>query len=71
VVLYPVSEDVFHLGSRVLIDGQRRKGWVARFHVLAPLPQPVLGGPGGPSSIPNVMSDESQDDDIAPSTDDE
>jgi hypothetical protein len=48
---------------RVLVDGQRRKGWVARFHVLAPVPPMVFGGQGGPSEIPNVRLDPIPDDD--------
>jgi hypothetical protein len=36
------------------IDGQHRKGWVSRFHVAGPAPGPVIGGPAGPASIPNI-----------------
>lgn len=39
---------------RVEIEGQHRKGWIARFHVTGPPPPPVVGGPAGPSSIPNI-----------------
>lgn len=34
---------------RLEVDGQKRKGWVASFHVLAPQPGPVIGGTAGPA----------------------
>ena len=40
---------------RVQIDGQARKHWKSRFHVPAPQPQPVFGGPVGPATIPGVQ----------------
>lgn len=45
---------------QVQLDGQGRKHWQSRLHVLGPPPGPVLGGPTGPSHIPNVapLSDE-------------
>lgn len=40
---------------KVQIDGQHRPGWWHRFHVLAPAPPPVFGGPvGGSPVIPGV-----------------
>lgn len=39
---------------QVQIDGQHRKGWLARFHVLGPPPGPVFGGTTGPTDIPNI-----------------
>jgi hypothetical protein len=41
---------------RVAIDGERRPGWAAEFLVAGPPPQPVFGGPAGPSSIPTLPS---------------
>ena len=32
----------------VEVEGQTRPGWDAYFHVLAPAPGPVFGGPAGP-----------------------
>lgn len=37
---------------RVEIDGQKRRDWFFRFHVLAPAAGPVFGGPANPSAIP-------------------
>jgi hypothetical protein len=48
---------------RVMVDGQRRKGWVARFDVLQQVPPPIIGGQGGPSDIPNIHVDPVTDDD--------
>lgn len=53
------------------IDGTKLKGWQAHFHVLAPPPQPVFGGPNGPSDIPAVdfpgeIEDEIDDSDVDP-----
>lgn len=39
---------------RLEVDGTHRKGWVSRFHVAGPAPQPVIGGPAGPATIPNI-----------------
>lgn len=41
---------------RVQIDGQGRPGWSAHFFVPGPPPGPVLGGPLGPSDIPNIQA---------------
>lgn len=30
------------------VDGQHRKGWLAKFHVAGPPPAPVFGGPSQP-----------------------
>lgn len=51
---------------RVSVDGKRRKGWVARFSVLAPAPPPVVGGPAGAADIPSVIGieDEQNDDEV-------
>jgi hypothetical protein len=37
----------------VEIDGRTRPEWAAVFHVPAPAPGPVFGGPAGPADIPN------------------
>jgi len=37
----------------VELDGASRPEWSAPFHVPAPAPGPVFGGPSGPASIPN------------------
>jgi len=37
---------------RVELDGQTSPGWHASFYVPGPPPQPVFGGPAGPSDIP-------------------
>jgi hypothetical protein len=39
---------------RVSIDGQHRKSWAYRFMVVGPPPVPIIGGPAGPSAIPNL-----------------
>jgi hypothetical protein len=39
---------------RAQVDGQHRRDWSARFHVLGPPPPPVFGGPAGPADIPNI-----------------
>jgi hypothetical protein len=41
---------------RVEIDGQTRPGWKAEFYVPGPPPPPVLGGPFGPTDIPNIAN---------------
>jgi hypothetical protein len=38
----------------VELDGQSRPQWSAWFHVPAPAPGPVFGGPVGPTSIPRL-----------------
>lgn len=38
----------------VEIDGQTRPEWSAWFHVPAPAPGPVFGGPTGPTSVPRL-----------------
>ena len=38
----------------VELDGQTRPQWSAWFHVPAPAPGPVFGGPVGPTSIPRI-----------------
>lgn len=38
----------------VELDGQTRPQWSAWFHVPAPAPGPVFGGPAGPTSIPRI-----------------
>jgi hypothetical protein len=38
----------------VEIDGQSKPEWSAWFHVPAPAPGPVFGGPVGPTSIPRL-----------------
>lgn len=40
---------------RAEVEGQHMKAWKARFHVAGPPPPPVVGGPAGPSSIPNIQ----------------
>lgn len=45
------------------IDGHRRKSWAYRFVVLGPPPSPILGGPIGPSSIPNIVQPQPVEDD--------
>jgi hypothetical protein len=37
----------------VELDGQTRPEWAAIFHVPAPAPGPVFGGPTGPAHIPS------------------
>lgn len=37
----------------VEIDGRSRPEWSTAFHVPAPAPGPVFGGPPGPSSLPS------------------
>lgn len=37
----------------VELDGSSRPEWSVTFHVPAPAPGPVFGGPSGPTSIPN------------------
>jgi hypothetical protein len=44
------------------IDGTRLKSWQARFYVAGPPPPPIIGGPAGPSSIPNISLPAEQDD---------
>lgn len=45
------------------VDGTRLKGWSAHFYVVAPPPGPVIGGPAGPSTIPNIQSPPVEQDD--------
>lgn len=45
------------------VDGTRFKGWSAHFYVAAPPPGPVIGGPAGPSSIPNIQMPPMEQDD--------
>ena len=37
------------------VDGVRYKSWSAHFFVAAPPPAPVVGGPAGAASIPDVL----------------
>lgn len=43
---------------RVSVDGSRRKSWGSVFCVLGPPPPPIVGGPAGPASIPNLPTSE-------------
>jgi hypothetical protein len=38
----------------VEVDGRSKPEWSAVFHVPAPAPGPVFGGPLGPASLPNL-----------------
>ena len=39
---------------RVHINAKQAKAWMARFHVLDELGQPIFGGPGAPDTVPGV-----------------
>ncbi len=48
---------------RLELDHKHLKGWEAHFHILAPPPTPVLGGPANPTDIPNVAGASTDEDD--------
>jgi hypothetical protein len=39
---------------KLKIDERSRPSWRAFFHVPAPPPAPIIGGPAGPADIPNI-----------------